>query len=323
MNLTADFTCWQSIQKLQKTFQGAKTKELKSGQEKIHSVRWSPDGSRLASGSADSFLKVWTFHQATSEFILLNEYHEHSNSITQLCWNPTDSNTFATASLDKSVLFWDVREGKSISKIQSIDENINFSWSPDGHQVAIGTKSDQIKIVDIRNMQPIFDQKFTIEINEFGWGKTMQQFILTTGHGTIQVYNTASYNLQQTLNAHTSNCYCLDFDSTGRFFATGGADAVILVWDCKSFIPVQSFTSLTSAPRTLAFSYDGNCVAAGSEDKVLEIWRMETGQSLVQIPVNSPVNTLAWHPFKQLVAFAEDLSSDRSSGLKIFGFENC
>lgn len=325
MNLTADFTCWQSIQKQQKIFQAAKTKELKTGQEKIHSVRWSPDGTCLASGSADSSLKVWSFQQANSDFVLLNGFREHSSSITQLSWNPANSFQLATASLDKTVLFWDIRERNSVQQLQNDDENINITWSPDGQQVAVGTKRDHLKILDVRNMQPVWNQNFSTEINEFGWSMSMQHFVLATGKGNIQVYDASSYMPLQALNAHTSNCYCLEFDRSGRFFATGGADAVILVWDCKSFVPIQSFTSLSSPSRTLGFSHDGNCLAAGSEDKFLDIWRMETGQSVMQIPINSPVNSLDWHPSKQLVAFADDSSQEdvrHSSLVKIFGFDS-
>lgn len=31
------------------------------------------------------------------------------------------------------------------------------------------------------------------------------------------------------LQSHTANCYCIEFDPTNRYFATGGADALVNV----------------------------------------------------------------------------------------------
>lgn len=46
----------------------------------------------------------------------------------------------------------------------------------------------------------------------------------------------------QSINAHPSNCICIKFDPTGRFFATGSADALVSLWDVEELVCVRCFS---------------------------------------------------------------------------------
>lgn len=115
----------------------------------------------------------------------------------------------------------------------------------------------------------------------------------------------------QSINAHPSNCICIKFDPTGKYFATGSADALVSLWDVEELVcvrcfsrsvhpppacsygvvfhfifisPVFSLSSVVSAcrldwpVRTLSFSHDGKMLASASEDHFIDIAEVETGQ---------------------------------------------
>ena len=44
------------------------------------------------------------------------------------------------------------------------------------------------------------------------------------------------------LNAHPANCICIKFDPTGKYFATGSADALVSLWDVQEFVCVRTFS---------------------------------------------------------------------------------
>lgn len=48
------------------------------------------------------------------------------------------------------------------------------------------------------------------------------------------------------LNAHPANCICLKFDPTGKYFATGSADALVSLWDVAELVCVRTFSRWVS-----------------------------------------------------------------------------
>jgi len=74
-----------------------------------------------------------------------------------------------------------------------------------------------------------------------------------------------------TLVGHTANCYCIEFAPSGEYFAVGGADALVSLWDTNELVCVATFERLEWPVRTLAFSHDSAYIASGSEDPLIDI----------------------------------------------------
>jgi len=47
----------------------------------------------------------------------------------------------------------------------------------------------------------------------------------------------------KTLHAHTGTVYTIDVDPTGRYFATGGSDALVNIWDIQELICIRSLSN--------------------------------------------------------------------------------
>ena len=84
----------------------SKTRDIQGHGAKVHSVDWNCDGRRLASGSYDKMVAVYNLERdrLTKETL----FRGHTESVDQLCWHPKLPDVLGTASLDKSVRFWDV-----------------------------------------------------------------------------------------------------------------------------------------------------------------------------------------------------------------------
>jgi THO complex subunit 3 len=83
-----------------------------------------------------------------------------------------------------------------------------------------------------------------VEVNEISWNTSGDLFYLTTGQGTIKIFDYPSFKLLHTLRAHTANCYCIEIDPRGRYLAAGSADATVSLWDLDSYTCLRSFTEL-------------------------------------------------------------------------------
>lgn len=129
----------KSVAEMQEYFKThGKSKEQKAHSSKVHSVGWNSDGRKLASGSFDKTVTIFSLEK--DRMSKESTYRGHSGSVDQLCWHKTQPDLLATASGDKSVRIWDIRAGKCSQMISTKGENINITWSPDGNAIAAGNK---------------------------------------------------------------------------------------------------------------------------------------------------------------------------------------
>jgi WD40 repeat protein len=142
-------------------------------------VDWSCDGKRLASGSFDKTVCIFTL--ANDRLSKEHTYRGHGDSVDQLCWHPSDPDLLATASGDRTVRIWESRSSKSVANIATKGENINIAWAPDGKTIAVGNKEDLVSFIDVRTHKIIGEEQFKFEVNEISWNKESDLFFLTNG----------------------------------------------------------------------------------------------------------------------------------------------
>ncbi|XP_016113528.1 THO complex subunit 3-like [Sinocyclocheilus grahami] len=140
-----------------------KSREFPAHNAKVHSVAWSCDGKRLASGSFDKTASVFVLEK--DRLVKENNYRGHGDSVDQLCWHPTNPDLFVTASGDKTIRIWDVRTTKCMATVSTKGENINICWSPDGQTIAVGNKDDVVTFIDAKTHRPRAEEQFKFEID--------------------------------------------------------------------------------------------------------------------------------------------------------------
>ncbi len=303
-----------------------RSRDLSAHTSKVHSVDWNCDGRKLASGSFDKTVSLFTLQsQSNDRLSKEHTFKGHSDSVDQLCWHPFNADLLATASLDRTVRLWDARSTKCVSSIQTKGENINICWSPDGNTIAVGNKEDLVTFIDTRNHKTRCEQPFKFEVNEITWNNDNDLFFLTSGQGHVHVLSYPNLVPQMVLNAHPATCICIEFDKTGKHFAVGSADAMVSIWDANHLVCLRTISRLEWPARTISFSFDGQLLASASEDLVIDICYVETGERVTEIQTEAPTFTVAFHPKRYLLAFACDDkdSYQRDTGtVKVFGFPN-
>ena len=88
-------------------------KEWKAHTNSVFTVRYTPDGQFLISGSRDARLKVW---DAASGYLQSAEVVAHLYAINHLDFSPNGKH-FVTCSMDKSIKVWDAEKLKLLKVI--------------------------------------------------------------------------------------------------------------------------------------------------------------------------------------------------------------
>jgi THO complex subunit 3 len=302
-----------------RSFNGQREQRQHSG--KIHSVEFNCSGDRIASGSNDKTVVIYSLdrERITKE----KTFYSHTGTVDQLKFSHQNPDLLATASGDRTLRIFDCKSHKNVSTINTKGENINMSWSRDNNTIAVGNKEDMITFIDTRTNKICGEEKSNFEVNEIIWNKRGDQLFLTSGHGCIHVLSYPDLEMDRVLKAHPATCICIDLDLSGKYFGVGGADAITSIWDADEMACIRVMSRLDWPVRTMSFSHDSRLLASASEDHLIDIACTETGERVCVIELESGTFSIAFHPKQYLLAYACDDKRDDGRELgnfKVFGF---
>ncbi|KEP45492.1 tyrosine kinase family catalytic domain protein, partial [Rhizoctonia solani 123E] len=128
----------------------------------VSSVQFSPDGSRLVSGSDDTTIRVWDVERGTT---VVGPLKGHTKSVRSVAFSP-DGSQIVSCSDDCTIRMWDARDGNLIGNPYEghTDEVRSVAFSPRGTYVASGGKDKTVRIWDVRTGRQV-DKPFQEHTN--------------------------------------------------------------------------------------------------------------------------------------------------------------
>lgn len=155
--------------------------------QQIHAIAFSPDGTLIASGSADKTLKLWTLvGEATSTFL------KHRLAVNAVAFHPI-APLIASASTDTTVCLWHL-SGKLDRILTGHTQSVRaIAFSPTGHLLASGGEDKTIRLWDVasgQGRQILSGHSWSISSLGFvsddllvsgSWDKTLKVWQLDTG----------------------------------------------------------------------------------------------------------------------------------------------
>lgn len=173
---------------------------LRGHTQEVCSVRWSPDGVHLASGSNDNTVMIWDsrMHQAP-----LFQLHHHTAAIRALAWSPVQRGLLATGggTADRGIAFTNALTGTMLSKIDTGSQISNLEWSPSGREL-------------------VTSHGFSLKGLIVWRYEDMKRLAVLTGHSARVLYMAPSPD--------------------GRSVATGSGDESIRLWNVFSEEPLHN-----------------------------------------------------------------------------------
>lgn len=285
-------------------FTGFTTRELVGHKRKVYALAWNSSGGKLASGSLEQTVRVWTCEpSSTSRFEKPElELKGHTQGVVNLGWSPVDDHLLA--SIGGEIRLWDARASKCQDVIDASGQNVFITWRPDGREVAVVNKDDEVSIVDVAQRTVCRSQKFGYEVYDIRWSACGQFLFITTEKGTVEVRAYPSMELMRVGRSHNGVCRCAALDPSGEMLATGGADSLVCIWNTRELNCFRTHYQSDCPIRSLGFNHDSKYLAFSTEDAWVDIIRVADGAHVHMLECRSSSDSVAWNPKELVLAYA-------------------
>jgi WD40 repeat protein len=291
----------------------------------IWTVKFSPDGNWLASGSVDSTVKIWNREDGK---IILNI--RQPNGVTAIDVSP-DGDYFASASYDAKVRLWKLPEGLLVKELIGHTGTVwSASFSPDGKTIASCGEDATIKLWNVESGQlertfeghtrNVWDVKFSPDGNKLASGSFDK---------TVRIWNVKDGKTLHTLTKHTEAVVALAFSGDGQKLVSTSDDKTIKLWNTGDWSLIYSL-DVPEHNQAADFSPDSKLLLTGGRDKTalgeflqnifgdseynkgvsMRLWDANTGRLLQTFAKHSnDVNDVSFSPDGKWIASA---SSDKT-----------
>eukprot|EP01147_Barroeca_monosierra_P004820 gene4821-6865_t len=172
----------------------------------------------------------------------LQYFKGHTDRVTGINLSPIGDG-FITTSQDLTMRIWDLRS-RNCQGLLSTDHPAVACYDSTGLVFAVGVNKSLIKLYDSRKYEKGPFKTFTLEqsAKASSWSRIQcspdsYNFALTTADGLSYIINAYSGAEQAALGSAdlaTPIDLATDFSPCGKYFATGGKDGVVEIWDVSS-----------------------------------------------------------------------------------------
>lgn len=269
----------------------------------VWSVKWSPDGRRLASGSRDKSVRIWDPLAGGQQQVLLG----HTGDVACVAWSPLGdriASAGSTEGADITVRIWDLATGKARVLAGHSDEVEEVAWSPDGTTLASAGDDRTIVLWDTATWaQTRRLVEHTDAVISLAWSPDAQYLVSGSDDLTLRVWDVRTGQVAYPPVEQADEVEEVAWSPDGMYLASGSQDATIYIWDAATGALLSKLTGHADAIRSLAWSPDSSKIVTGSVDRTLRVWDVAQGKMLYVITGHTgPVRTVAWSPDGKYVA---------------------
>jgi DNA-binding beta-propeller fold protein YncE len=263
---------------------GAQIRTFTGHSKGISSVAFSPDGSRVLSGSGDNTVRLWD--AATGA--LIHAFEGHSNGVNSVAYSP-DGSRLLSGSYDKTLKLWDAATGRLLRTFEGHTAQVDaVGFAPDGGRVVSGSWDKTLKLWDagtgslLRTFQGHSGGIWPVAFSPDG-----SRLVSGSLDDTLKVWETATAKLLRTIE-HISGTYyggvrAVAFSPDGSRVLSAGSDDTLKIWDTATGTLLRALSGHSGHIDSVAFSHNGRRIVSASSDSTVRLWDASTGELLVSL----------------------------------------
>ncbi|KAF8597605.1 WD40 repeat-like protein [Ceratobasidium sp. AG-I] len=279
----------------------------------LRAVAISHDGTYIASGSKDGYIRIWDTRLGA---LIIRSLVVHSRGVMSVAWSHDDTRV-VSGSEDQTIRIWQAHTGTPIGEplrghtfgVQSV------GFSPDDTFIISGSLDTTIRFWDAFTGAPLGEpiRGHTGLVASVSISLDSTLLVSSSYDDTIRLWNARTRDpIGKPLIGHNSDVNSVALSSDSARIVSGSDDYTVCIWDTLNGAllgePLRGHTGLV---WSVAFSPDNNFVVSGSADYTVRVWDARTGS-----PIGKPlkghtdeVRSVAFVPDSNLIV---SCSSDQT-----------
>lgn len=218
-----------------------RVKQFEAHADYVRSIVVHPTQPYIISSSDDTTIKSWNWDK---DFLNVQTFEGHAHYVMQVAVNPKDSNTFASASLDRTIKVW---------QLGSSDPNFTLA----GHEAGVNCV-------------------------DYYYGGDKPYLISGSDDKTVKIWDYQTKTCVQTLEGHTENISAVLYYPDLPIILTGSEDNSVRAWNMNTYRLEQTFNYGMGRVWALASLKNSNTVTIGYDNGsiALKLGREEPAMSM-------------------------------------------
>ena len=264
----------------------------------------SPDGQRVATGSADKTAWVWDARSGRAVAGPL----KHEDWVINAAFSP-HGEWLATVSEDKTVRVWETRTWRPASPACKHDEWIAAAtFSPDGSRLITSSVEKTVRVWETRTGRALPTPAWGQGIEFLGFSPAGRHFVTVATNHLVRAWHAQTEAPLGPPLAPGSGVTFAVLSTAGDQVATAASDGTVQVWDVGRGVPRDAPLKHEREVTHVAFSPNGERLLTASADGTARLWDTRTG--LAAGPPMSHKSSVYYAAFapdsQQIVTASED-----------------
>ncbi|KAL0568744.1 Coatomer subunit beta' [Marasmius crinis-equi] len=189
-----------------------------------------PTASIVLTGSDDMTIKAWDWDKGWKN---IQTYEGHTHYIMNLAFNPKDSNTFASACLDRTVKMWSLGSPQANFTMEAHEKGVNYvEFYPGADKPYVVTTGDDktVKVWDYLSKSCVQTMEgHTNNVSFAVFHPNLPIIISGSEDGTVKIWNAGSYRIENTLSYALERAWCISLRKDANEVALGYDEGVVVI----------------------------------------------------------------------------------------------
>lgn len=256
--------------------------------ESICSLKWSPDGSKLAIGNLLGQLNIWDVEKSAE----VSSLDCHTDRICTVDWK----STLLIGSRDKSISQVDERLERTLNKYRGHDDEVcKVVWSPDEKLFSSGGNDGKVCVWSPKNSVPLMRESHNDSVKSIAWSPNQYGILASAGGAndkTIKVWNSNTWEQVASHDTGSQVCSMIFSTNTNDIITSHGSpNNEINIWRAKSLRKVGTLIGHSERVLYTALSPCGNDLVSASPDETLRFWTLYANKGISSFKRKSLIST--------------------------------